>query len=379
MRRKKILFISNKATRNGADRILINAVTYLDRNQFEPLVLLNTDGSSREEFKSLASTHLFYLDKPGKFSTLIRYFLPFVYTFFKKRYFHSLLSRFKPDVLYINTISQNVYVQEALQVPVRKVVHLHEIDFSVMIYFPYRWVNQLMQAADHIIACSGAVRDFFLRNFILEENKLSVVYESIDFRRFDGKMPTVTSYMPERRTPDEVWIGASGQPQFRKGTDLFIEIAHLLMTSQLQKKVRFFWIGGSTKLHQDAYMHTMRQLVKRYGLETEVVFMEEKENLDEFYQKIDIYLVTSREDPFPLSMIEAAYYNKKLFGFRVSGVPELLAQTQGTIVDVVSARSMAEALQAYVQAGELFQFDSKAVVSQIVNMEYAIKNIEKVL
>jgi glycosyltransferase involved in cell wall biosynthesis len=64
-----------------------------------------------------------------------------------------------------------------------------------------------------------------------------------------------------------------------------------------------------------------------------------------FYQKLDIFVVTSREDPYPVVALEAALFGMPILCWnRGTGTRELVEQGAGITVDYLDINAMADAV-----------------------------------
>ena len=93
---------------------------------------------------------------------------------------------------------------------------------------------------------------------------------------------------------------AVGYGDHRKGLDLFIETAALMLT--LGSPARFVWVG-----HFDHALHSRTLLrIKESGRPVPEVRMVGMEfDTTDYYAGSDVYLLASREDPFPSVVLEA--------------------------------------------------------------------------
>ena len=109
----------------------------------------------------------------------------------------------------------------------------------------------------------------------------------------------------------------------RKGIDLFIEIGEQVM-ADLPEAV-FIWVGafdGNLKADLVDRVHRSRYS-KRY------VFPGFSRDTDLFYAGSDIYVLTSREDPFPSVLTEALEVGLPIVSFEKTGAFDLINTRNG--------------------------------------------------
>ncbi|SMD10701.1 glycosyltransferase [Primorskyibacter flagellatus] len=125
---------------------------------------------------------------------------------------------------------------------------------------------------------------------------------------------------PSRR---RIMFGA-GWVQPRKGVDLFLQVAAALKDDP-DYNWRFIWVGGN--YHPDTDMgvsiflaHQMREA----GLSSQMTFLPEQKTLDPFWEISDIFLMSSRLDPYPNVALEALYHSVPVVCFEgATGIAEL--------------------------------------------------------
>ncbi len=65
---------------------------------------------------------------------------------------------------------------------------------------------------------------------------------------------------------------------------------------------------------------------------TTTTFLSSKENIFDYYNLIDLVVLPSRVDPFPLTMLEAGYMNRPFLGSNVDGIPELISNEENGLL-----------------------------------------------
>jgi glycosyltransferase involved in cell wall biosynthesis len=97
-----------------------------------------------------------------------------------------------------------------------------------------------------------------------------------------------------------IYVVGMGTANYRKGFDMFVEIAK--HTWQKDQEYHFTWIGGFVDAEMDAWYRSAQSAeMSEFFLLTGTL----PRNL-ELLKGMDIFLLTSREDPYPLVVIEAA-------------------------------------------------------------------------
>lgn len=348
--RIRVLFLSYQSRRNGAPRSLLGLVKYLDRTRFEPLVVFNTEGPIVEEFGSIApvqvlgSVDWFWCPERirGKFRKRLH-----------RRKLRALERSFLPDLIYINTIAESEAVHWALdESSAKKAVHFHEAEWVALVFHGQAWVERLVEKSDLVIGCARAISDFILRCLGGSPERTWTVPEAIDAAELRSRvLPTPREVKRELGFPeDSILIGATGDPSFRKGLDLFVQAAARVRATFSDRSVCFAWVGGDDRAHRTPYVAAMRRLVNRLNLSNCWRWVKEVPDPAAYQAAMDVYVVSSREDPMPLGMLEAMLFGVPLVGFAVNGVPEALEAAGGVLVDRVTPEALAEGILSCLNA-----------------------------
>ena len=145
-------------------------------------------------------------------------------------------------------------------------------------------------------------------------------------------------------------VGACGMISWRKGTDLFVQLARRVLAATA-KPVMFVWLGGP--LDQGEYQN-LRYDARVMGIDDRLVFPGAVDSPLPYFNQFDVFVLPSREDPFPLVMMEAASLGKPLVCFAHAGsAPELVESDAGMVVPYMDLDAMAAAVLKLMDDPEL--------------------------
>ncbi len=109
--------------------------------------------------------------------------------------------------------------------------------------------------------------------------------------------------------------------QERKGPDLFIETA--FKVCRQHSSVKFIWLGASSSYGNYNHKEWLSK-IEAAGLQERIVFPGHVEKPHEYLRRASLYFLASRDDPFPLTILEAMYWARTIMTFDVGGAPEAL-------------------------------------------------------
>ena len=345
---KKILFISHEASRTGATIVLLHLLKWIKSNtdiNFE--IVLKKSGVLLPEFQELAPVTVFaskssiFMESIQKFLSQYGIHIPLVglrRNLKIKRIFGNNI-----DLIYSNTIT-NLNILEMidhLDCPI--ICHVHELEWGINFYGLKRF-NRLIQLTNRFIAVSKSVKENLIKNHGISEKSIDLHYEFIPTMKFElvknreqiRKDVCIELGFPE----DANIICSSGTTGWRKGPDLFIEMALIVRKLKPEMPSYFMWVGGENNGQR---YNDLTYDIKKAGLEDYIKFIGEKSNPIKYYSACDLFVLTSREDPFPLVCLESATLGKPIICFdKAGGMKEFVEKDAGFVVPYLDTHAMAK-------------------------------------
>ncbi len=333
-----ILFVSHDANLGGAQLVLLNVIAWFKKHTSVKLkVLCLNPGVWLPRFRELADTTLL--------SDLHEHASATVNEDITK----GLLSfcECKPDLIYGNSVASGcIYTSlQKLRAPI--LTHFHELDTSIKRYAG-EWINDVLAHSMHHIACSGAVRENLVNNHGISLNKISTIYSSILTQSNIKPLNDNERISLRRRLglagEKYIIVGCGVGMPFRKGADLFIEVGRKLL-HEGRDDFHLYWIGHFYDCNSDpVYGNWLEKLASLTESDKQyITFLGRKDNPKDYMQAADIFLLPSREDPFPLVALEAAECGLPIICFdKAGGMPEFVGHDAGCVVPFADVKSMAQ-------------------------------------
>jgi glycosyltransferase involved in cell wall biosynthesis len=346
----KILFVSHDACRGGAQAVLLNVLSWFKRHTFADLkILCLNSGELLSSFKELGDTLVL--------SEMRNKRIP-------EEEFERKLMEFcggAPDLIYCNSVASGLEYRllRSLDTPI--IVHFHELEMSIKRYAADCLVDVLAHSA-HFIAISDAVCDNLATNHGVDKAKISTVYSSITPDSSIG----IASDMEKHKIRDRLGLeknkflvfGCGLGMVFRKGADLFIEVARILRNRDLDN-FHFYWIGDFDKNERDGRYGIWADFItalRKEGLDKYVTFLGFKDKPREYMQGGDVFLLPSREEPLGLVGLEAAECCLPIICFAdAGGMPHFVGTDAGFVVPYENVEAMAEKVAVLMNDEDLRQ------------------------
>jgi glycosyltransferase involved in cell wall biosynthesis len=325
-----MLIIGHDASLTGAPIVLLNFVKWLVHEKNEPVfIILKKGGPLLNSYKVLGNLYVWEIDlgeKPIFFRILNR--IVDLRKLRKKRIVKKALQN-QPSLILSNTIVNGDIIEmfESHDIPV--INWVHELENVIQMFNKEKGSEKSLSLSSHIIAASNAVKENLMVSHNVPAEKISVFYEMVAGR----------NELPHTGNKSDFVVCGCGTLIYRKGFDLFLQVANIIVNKKEIKNIRFVWIGGD----KDSYSYTeFKHELELLNLEPYVSITGETTDPFAYYSSMDLFLMTSREDPFPLVNIEAAQCGLPIICFDKSGgSPEFVTQDVGFVVDYLDVEAMA--------------------------------------
>ena len=344
----KILFIGHEASRSGAPILLLQLLQWLKQNsrwQFE--ILLKNGGPLEKDFAALAPTTVLNESLSekiiGRLCEAAGREIPAWFLFPAKAV--QFARRRKIDFFYANTVAvaEEVAALSALGLPM--IWHIHEMPFVIESFGAGPFVQAASRHRCHYIAASESVKHGLLNNYAIAAEKIRVVHEFITPASVDAEARKAIgkSVREELSLPAGAFLaGMCGMVEWRKGADWFVNVARSLATEFPGQEIYLVWIGAADS------PQTQREIdhdLELAGLRARVKFIGAKANSQRYLAALNVFVLSSREDPFPLVMLEAAALALPIVCFNHSGGgPEFVGRDAGLVVEYGDTLTMAKSL-----------------------------------
>ena len=306
-----VLFVSHDSFRGGATVLLINFLRWFKEHTDIPFqILVCQRGELDAEFEKLAP--VWYLDARIGRRRALRAALRRVITGSPVANvvgFGNLAGRIggsgEIKLIYSITVVNGRVLDalSALRCPV--LTHVHELEFLIHSYagkdFEY-----VKRHTDHFVAVSDAVRNNLVARHGIPEDKIERIYGSVP----TTEQPRADSAGLKRAIAKEIGIpenarivGGCGAVYWLKGCDLFLQLAVAIRARESTFPVHLVWLGAMPS--SEAFYPFQHDLA-RAGLADRVHFIGARRNPLDYIGAFEVLALVSREEAFPLSVMEAA-------------------------------------------------------------------------
>jgi glycosyltransferase involved in cell wall biosynthesis len=252
-----------------------------------------------------------------------------------------------PRLIYSSTVVNGPLLARLRPLGVKIVTHAHELQKSIERWAPGEIMAATLQHSDFFLTGSPKIAENLSVSHGVSKDCLDVVYDFIE-PWGEEQEPTAAAKAAMRQElgigVEDVVVFGCGTTDWRKGPDLFVEIARLACARDL--RLKFVWIGGDPV----PFMEKVRGM----GLEGRVLFVGNRSEVRRYFYVGHIFLLSSREDPCPLVALLAADAGLPIVCFADAGdIPRFVGEERGAAVPFEDVEAAAQAVVQLASDAEL--------------------------
>lgn len=197
-----------------------------------------------------------------------------------------------------------------------------------------------------VIAVSEAVERSLLSQKIFPPEKIRRIPNGIDVERFERRARSFDTQRFRRLSgiKGQLVVGIAGELREHKGQEDFIRAAQL--TARVRDDVEFV-IAGEDQSPRKEYRAQLERLSSELGLQTRVHFTGWLEDVAALLPALDIFVSSSRVEPFGLVMVEAMAAGLPVVATATGGAREIVEDgVTGKLVPVGDWQALSGAVSS---------------------------------
>lgn len=346
---KTILYLHAGAEMYGADKILLELVTGLDKTKFCPVVILPTDGILRKKLEE-AKIQVHVIPYP-----ILRrkYFNPKGIINYASNYRNQsdaivkYLSdnNIKVDLLHVNTLAvlEGIRLKKKLEVPLYW--HIHEIITHPQIINKFLcWcVNRY---ADKAIVVSGPVKQHLIDSGVKAE-KIVVIHNGIDSNVFSPDVNSDYLYDEWKIPKNAIKVGMIGRVNNWKGQNDFLDALAPLLNDFDNL---YLFVVGSAFEGQEWRIRELKQKIASFPHSNRIIFSEFRKDNYAVEHFFDILILPSTSpDPLPTVVLESMGCGRAVIGYAHGGVTEMVKdEYNGLLVDPLNKIALQKSVKSCI-------------------------------
>lgn len=310
---KKIAVIIPSFAVGGAEAMVVQLLGHIDPKRFEILVIVLYDRVSThiQDAADKIQWEVVYLKK-GKEQKL---------TGFYRMY--RCLSRFHPDIIHTHLS----FIYTVPWVMSHKVILIHTVHCSPF-EDRYKKVLALLARSRKLVQIAISQKIDEELKALYSTDNIEMIPNPVNVRRF-----SVTDRSYEK---DELTFVCVGRLEAVKNHRFLLDGFRKLTEKYPCQKLQIVGDGS--------YRSKLEKYVKRSNLEEQVTFTGAVSNVEDIYENADVFVLVSRSEGLPMSVLEAMASGLPVITTDVGGLPDVV-KGNGILVSVDEVQSLTDAME----------------------------------
>lgn len=318
-----ILFLHAGAEMYGADKVMLDLIRNLDKNEFSAHVILPCEGILVEAMKK-ESINVEVIPYP---IMRRKYFNPFgiVNYGFNLLKYSTIITKIARDrninLVHTNTAAtlEGCYVSRKLKIP--QLWSIHEIIVNPKIMF--KVTSKLISKFSSItITDSGAVKDHLMTSGYFNSEDIKVIYNGVDSTRFSPESDCEYLYSEWKIPKNAKIIGMIGRVNNWKGQGDFLKAANIVM--ERYPDVYTVFVGAAFE-GEEWREKELAEAISSSPYKDRIINKGYRTDSEGIYKLYDVFVLPSTNpDPLPTVVLEAMATGKPIVGYRHGGICEMV-------------------------------------------------------
>ncbi len=353
----KVLFVSHESSRTGAVIALQRQVTWLvEQGAIRPCFVVRTPGELFDRdildaFEALGPTRL-VSGRAERLRRIVTNRLPGwpsrgLDLLWCLRYW---LCYREVRAVWFNTVMNGPAHYDLGLLAAPRVCHIHELSRFLRAYLPAEWMAAAIDDVDVWAAVSDPVAEMLSTQCQVDPGRIEILpgIAKLATPPLRSVSPSGEGQPSRCEAPgaepgtSKFRVAAIGPPVPRKGSDVFLAVAVELARRGYRDQVEMTWLGGSKGTSD---FDDLVSDVEAAGLAGMVKVRPARKDPEALYAVLDVLLIPSRQESFPLVMLEAGAFGVPIVTFEHSGgSAEFASWGAGVTVPYLDSRGMADAV-----------------------------------
>jgi len=349
-----ILYLHAGAEMYGADKILLQLVSSIDKSRFNPIVVLPNNGILVNELKKKGVTTC-VIDYPIlrrkylNFRGIMHYIAS--YSLSCKKIKDFLQERnIKIDIIHVNTtaVLEGVLLKKMLNA--KLIWHVHEILLKPK--FVVNFISYLIgKNSDKCVAVSKAVKGNLLHSKFINESQVEVIYNGVDSNYFTPENNSDYLYNDLKVPKKALKVGMIGRINSWKGQEDFVRAISPLLD---RFPNLFAIIVGSAFEGEEWRTRDLVTKIKNEKNFDRIIFSEFREDNAKIHNFFDVFVLPSTSpDPLPTVVLESMASGKPIVGYDHGGIQEMVSdKLNGYLVQPLDVKALGDKIELLLNSPE---------------------------
>lgn len=344
---KNILYLITELETGGAEKILFDLSTSLDRKKY-CVSVASLDGRGIYANK---------LRKKGIAVFDLKTYVNPVAAFF---YLRKIIAEFKPDIIHTHLYHANIFGRiAAINTGIKVVSTCHIAERRNV---PFRFIIDRLTRflAEKEICVSAAVKNFQITKMGDKKNFYEIIHNGIDIEKYKPLPNKETFKQKYGLTDNRIVVGFLGRFDRQKGCDILLQALNSEKLSETDFSVIIGGYGEDKQL--------LINLAGKLSVGKRPIFAGIIDNPAEFLNCLDICVIPSRWEGFGLVAVEAMACGCAVIANDIDSLPEIINNNEnGLLFPVENADTLAEKIVYLLTNPQVFDKIRASAISSAEN------------
>lgn len=277
---------------------------------------------------------------------------------------------YKVQLVHVHSASYGSFYRKSIIIRLCKILntkvilHTHGAGFkdfyNGLSNFKKKYVEKTLKMPYKIIVLSNSWKEFY--GTLTSKEKIEVVYNSVDVPEYIQRENNVNV--------TGLFLGRIGK---RKGVYDLIEAI---------KKLKLKGVNFKILIAGDGEIEEAKKIVQQEDINNyiEILGWIDKKQATNYLKECDFYILPSYNEGLPMSVLEAMSYSLPVITTKVGGIPEVVNNENGILIEPGNIEQLANAIKNIVVDAELRNKLGKQAhetIQEKFNMENFIEKIDQ--
>lgn len=359
-KKKKIAFLIDTLKRAGAQKVVLDILTYIDKNKFDVYLIYWRSGDFFDSFKSIKGLKMIKLKNCPK--SLTSNVFDKGYIFLKQHLeLRGLVKKYKFDVIHSHLLYPDIH-NHFLNYEFKSFKAIStKHDTNYYTNDSYGLIGRLFDSNfDEVTVCSKSVYDILDKYSFFKNVK--IIYNGINFLELEKLKKVSYDFIHD----DKFNIICVGRLTEQKGYDNLLKFMSVFV-----KKVpkSHLYIAGDGEKKDE-----LLKMSSDLSLNSYVSFLGSRTDVYELMKSCDLFMLLSNWEAFGIVILEALACNLPVVVSDLEGPREILVDGEsGFLVDKTDYEGISDKVVTIVKKG----FDIEKSVMIEIKRKFDIKKIVK--
>lgn len=306
-----IAFLIGTLERAGAQRLILNIIKNLDKKHFKPFLIYWRKSDFFKEFKKIKDLNIIELNnKPenNSFCKILNFFISIKQIIELRK----IIKNHNIQIIHSNLITSDIY-NFILKIQYRnlKIISTRHNVAEIRKTLFFRFFNKIINSFfDKIVLCSKDVQLLF--NKYEFSNNSVVIYNGVDVNEIQEA--PIKNY-----------------PFIKKESFNIISIGRLEMVKGYPNLIYIFKKFNEDHPNSNLFICGMgkdyfflKKLVKQIKIQDKITFLGNRDDVYSLLKSCNIFMLLSKREGLPLSLLEAMCCKLPVIGSNVSGIRQVI-------------------------------------------------------